>query len=204
MTEPSLQDRRRDYTAGLIARAALKLFAERSFDAVTIEDIASEVGMSSRTFFRYFSSKDEVVMRSHRRLNARLATVFIERADTEPPITALRNAYRVTSTVAPDDHDEYVQVGRFLMESPTLLTRSRGEQATGNDALIAAVAHKLGADPRHDPTAETVVTAMGTVASAAFYRWITTGGRGDLSEQVVAAIDLLIAGLAALDRGAQD
>ncbi len=204
MTQPSLYDRRRDYTVREISRVAMRLFAERGFDSVTVEDIAAEVGMSARTFFRYFSSKDEVVLRSLRGMTTRLVTTFEEHATTEPPITALRNAYVATSIIAPEDRDELVRVGRFLMDSRTLLARSRGDQAGGHEELIAALAGRLGVDPDRDPTAETIVTAMNAVTSAAFYRWIAAGGRADHPQGVAAALDVLIAGLAEFDKPSPD
>lgn len=203
LNQPSLHERRRDYTVREISRVAMRLFAERGFDSVTVEDIAAEVGMSARTFFRYFSSKDEVVLGSLRRLNSRLVKTFEDHSATEGPITALRNAYVATSIVAPEDRDELVRVGRFLMDSRPLLARSRGDQVGGHEELIAALAEQLGIDPHRDPTAETIVAAMAAVTSAAFYRWIVAGGRDDHAEGVAAALDVLIAGLSELDKPSQ-
>jgi len=177
----------------------MRLFAAHGFDAVTVEDIAAEVGISARTFFRYFASKDEVVLRYQRRLQARLVAVFETHAAAEPPITALRNAYVATSAVAPEDRAEFVLLGRFLMDSHTLLARSRGEQTARNGEVVALLAEKLGIDPRRDARAETIAAAMSAAASSAFYRWVSTGGHGDPGEGVAAALDLLRQGLAAFD-----
>jgi AcrR family transcriptional regulator len=177
----------------------MRLFAERGFDAVTIEEIAAEVGMSPRTFFRYFVSKDEVVLRLRRRLLARLLTVFQANAQDAPPITALRDAYVATSVVPPEEHDEFVRVGRFLVDSPTLLVRSRGDWVADTDDLVIALAERLGVDVEEDPIAETIVAAMNGAASAAFHRWICTGGQGNHSEAVAAALDHLIEGLGGFD-----
>ncbi len=180
----------------------MRLFAERGFDAVTVEDIAAEVGMSARTFFRYFAGKDEVVLRYQRRLQARLVAVFESHAAHEPPVTALRNAYVATSVVAPGDRTEFLLLGRFLMDSQTLLARSRGEHAARNDDVIAVLAERLGVDPGRNPLAETIASAMSAAASAAFYRWVGTGGRGDPADGVAAALDVLMQGLATFDEAA--
>jgi AcrR family transcriptional regulator len=202
VTQLSLQQRRRDYTVREISRSAIHLFAERGFDAVTVEDIAADVGISPRTFFRYFAGKDEVVLRYQRRVQARLVAAFLDRA-SESPITALRNAYVATSTVAPEDRDEYVLVGRFLEDSHQLLARSRGEQGAADRDLVVALAGRLGIDPDRDPTAETIAAATSGAASAAFHRWVASGGQGDPSVAVAAALDLLINGLGAFDKPAR-
>lgn len=180
----------------------MRLFSERGFDAVTVEDIAAEVGLSARTFFRYFAGKDEVVLRYQRRLQARLVAVFETGAAHEPPITALRNAYVATSVVAPEDRTEFVLLGRFLMDSQALLARSRGEHAARNDDVVAVLAERLGIDAGRNPLAETIASAMSAAASAAFYRWVATGGRGDPAEGVGAALDVLMRGLGAFDKPA--
>jgi AcrR family transcriptional regulator len=198
--QPSLQERRRDYTVREISRVAMRLFSERGFDAVTVEDIAAEVGMSARTFFRYFASKDEVVLQYQRRLQGRLVAVFETHAANEAPITALRNAYVATSVVAPEDRNEIVLVGRFLMDSETLLARTRGAQAAGNDQVVAVLAAKLGIDPDRDSLAETIASVMSAAASTAFHRWVATGGHGDPAEPVAASLDVLMQGLATFDK----
>jgi AcrR family transcriptional regulator len=200
VTPRSLQEGRRDYTAGEISRVAMRMFAERGFDVVTVEEIAVEVGMSSRTFFRYFASKDEVVLRYQRRLQTRLVAAFERRAAKETPITALRNAYVDTSTVAPEARSEVVLIGRLLGDSQDLLARSRREQASGDRAVVAVLAGRLGIDPDRDPLAETIASAMGAAASTAFHRWVASGGQGDPSVTVGAALELLMRGLAEVDK----
>jgi AcrR family transcriptional regulator len=180
----------------------MRLFAERGFDEVTVDDIAAEAGISARTFFRYFESKDEVVLRYQRRLESRLATVFEDFATTQPPVTALRNAFVLTSTVAPEDRHQFVLIGRFLMNSRALTIRLRGERATPSEAVVAALAQSLGSEP-NDLTAMTIAAAMTAAASAAFDRWVLSGGASDPSQAVAAALDLLIGGLSAFDKSAR-
>jgi AcrR family transcriptional regulator len=200
MPQISLQEARRQYTAREIARAAIRLFAARGFDVVTVDEIAAAVGISARTFFRYFASKEDVVLHFQRRLNDRLVDAFESRPPDEGAVTALRNAYVATSTVAPDDREELLLIGRFLEDSRQLLARSRGEQAVPDAALVLAVSRRLGVDPDGDPLGETIAVAMGAAASAAFHRWVASHGRDDPSVRVGAALDILLVGLSAYDK----
>ena len=60
--QPSVLSQKREVVHSSLARIALDLFADFGFDRVTVEEIASAAGISSRTFFRYFTSKEEIVL----------------------------------------------------------------------------------------------------------------------------------------------
>jgi AcrR family transcriptional regulator len=199
MAQLSLQEARRQYTTREIARVAIRLFAARGFDAVTVDEIATEVGISARTFFRYFAGKEDVVLQFQRRLNERLVDAFEARPPDEGAVTALRNAYIFTSTVAPEDREELLLLGRFLEDSRALLARARGEQAVPEADLVVAMSKRLGVDPDRDPLGETIAAAMAAVASAAFHRWVASPARDDPSVRVAAAIDVLLVGLSVYD-----
>src|SRR6266567_2032644 len=61
MTRPPLSERRRTHTRREIAESAVTLFARDGYDNVSAEDIAEQAGISLRTFYRYFSAKDDVL-----------------------------------------------------------------------------------------------------------------------------------------------
>lgn len=58
---PSLRDRHKSQTARALRAAALKLFATQGYDATTTEEIAEKAGVSARTFFRYFPTKESLL-----------------------------------------------------------------------------------------------------------------------------------------------
>ena len=195
-TEP-LAERRRRMMRTEIGRVAIELFAEHGFDAVTVDDIAAAAGTSPRTFFRYFATKDEVVLDYERRVNERLVAVFDDRPASESAVTALRESYRATSHVEPADRSRVVQRGRILDAAPGLRARARGERVAQDDILVERVAARLGVGA-DDQRARVVVAAMGSVAAAEFRAWVADGGRGDPAERIVAALALVEDGLSRL------
>jgi AcrR family transcriptional regulator len=88
----SLRDRARDAIRDEVLTRAWLLFAEQGFAATTIEQVAAAAGMSRRTFFRYFSGKDELVAARLMASGDRLAAALEARPDDEPAWRALHAA----------------------------------------------------------------------------------------------------------------
>ena len=200
MNEPeTLLARRRRLVRTDLARIAISLFAERGFEAVTVDDIAAAAGISARTFFRYFATKDEVVLDYDRLLRARLLDALDRRPPAEGPVTALRNAYLSTSHVPVDDRARIVQIGHILLAAPALRELAQAVRAAGDEPLVERVAARMGLDPRHDVAPRTVVAAMAAVASREWQAWVDDGGDGDPAERIANALALVERGLDALE-----
>lgn len=195
----SLRERRRNDTANEIASAAIELFADRGFDDVTIDDIAAATGISARTFFRYFSTKDAIVLREYERVQRRLLRALEDRPPSEGAVTALRNAYVESSTVVAETRHRALTYGRVQQQTPSLNARLIGAQALDAPDLISHLAERMGSDPTVDPRPETIASAMNATATAMFRRWVADGGAGSPSELIAAALDLLIAGLSTIE-----
>jgi AcrR family transcriptional regulator len=199
-TAPSrLADRRRDLVARDIGRTALALFDERGFDAVSVQDISDAVGMSARTFFRYFASKDDILLDYQRHLQERLYAALRARPAGEGGVTALRAAYIATSAVAPEDHDAVVARARVLAAAPALRARAQGEQVSGSEEIARLLAERMGVDAATDQRPLVVAAAMSAAAVAAWDHWFSCGGAGDPSEEIAAALDLVTQGAEKLD-----
>jgi AcrR family transcriptional regulator len=195
-----LADRRRDLVARDIRRTALALFDERGFDAVSVQDIADAVGMSARTFFRYFASKDDILLDYQRHLDDRLCAALRARPAGEGPVAALRAAFIATSTVAPEDHDAVVARARVLAAAPGLRARAQGERAFASQEIARLLAARMGVDPAADQRPLVIAAAMLAAAVAAWDHWLEHGGTGDPSRAIASALDLIAAGLQQLDQ----
>ncbi|WP_405363664.1 TetR family transcriptional regulator [Kitasatospora sp. NBC_00085] len=91
-----MAERKRRLVSGELAEAALQLLAENGFDAVTIDEIAGAAGVSKRTFFRYFASKEDVVVQVLADLGPEMRAVLAARPGGERPSVALRHAVWVS------------------------------------------------------------------------------------------------------------
>lgn len=97
----SLAERKRQVAREHIEETALQLFVERGFDATTIADIAKEAGISTRTFFRYFATKEDVVFADHPEEVERFRAALGETSGALP--TRVVDALRATRHIEMSD-----------------------------------------------------------------------------------------------------
>src|SRR5690348_4474421 len=89
-----LRERKKQRTRDALIDAALDLFLTRGYEATTIDQIAAEVEVSPRTFFRYFASKEDVALSLTADEQRMLLAELVSRPESESPFTALCQAMR--------------------------------------------------------------------------------------------------------------
>lgn len=138
-----LRERQRNALRADIGRAALRLFAERGFDAVTTEAIADEVGISPSTFFRHVPSKEHLLLGAAQRGRARIVANFRNRPREEAVEDSLAASILARTSQFLDD-DETVELWRRAMATaPAVLQRASLLDHEDCEELIAAVADRL-------------------------------------------------------------
>ncbi|MFE6484014.1 TetR/AcrR family transcriptional regulator [Streptomyces sp. NPDC057757] len=85
---PGLRERKKDQTRSMLREAAAGLFAERGFTQTTVADIVAVANVSERTFFRYFDSKEDLLLPDSVELFARIEEAFRERPASEGALEA--------------------------------------------------------------------------------------------------------------------
>lgn len=190
---PGLRERNRARTHDRIRREAQAAFAARGFDAVTVEEVAEAAEVSRSTLFRYFPTKEDLVLGSDAaRLDA-LRAGFLDRPADEPVLTSLRHALVALADAYEGDRDELLARYRLIRATPALADRVFEYQSAREDALAAAIAARL---PGDDLRPQVLAAAGMAVVRVAMRTWLTTDSDRTLSDVAGEALDALIHELA--------
>ena len=198
MPPAGLREQKKQRTAGELRRVALELFAARGFDAVTVDDIVTAADVSKTTFYRYFESKDDVLLGTATERFELMRCALHDRPSGEPALDAVRNAFLTVAERYELERDRTLAVGRILRTTPALAARNQEQQAAWEALLRDYFAERDGvATPglRHCVLAANVVAAL----RAAMEYWQTTDAATDLPAVVDAALHVTLR-----DVGAED
>src|SRR5271165_4067433 len=119
-----VRERKRRETLQRIAETGLKLFAEKGYDATTLEDIAAAAKISPRTFFYYFKTKDEILKfwQGSGILDALRPTLLAENS-SQSPLDAVENC--LLKLIVRYESEKSVVVDRIFNSSETLRARKQ-------------------------------------------------------------------------------
>lgn len=187
MTEDGWDRRRRQVEEHLEA-TALRLFAERGYDQVTVAEIADAAGISQRTFFRYFRAKQDVLWARASRAIDVLPGHLLDRPDDEPLLPALRAACEAMMAEVFTDQDSWVAWADVVRETVAAGKAVRPYDLDSPPALAIAIAKRCGEEP-DDLRPGAIATAVTSAMSYCFFRWVASGAHGDFSPLVGEAID---------------
>jgi AcrR family transcriptional regulator len=190
--------RRRHAVSDRIERVALEMMAERGYHAVTVEDVAGAAGVSSRTFFRHFACKDDVVLHLQRAGLKRWCHGIERRPACERVVTAVREAAVAATAAAADERDLLLLHARVLAGVPALQAQALGEHCAPSGPLVSAIAARMGTDPVADIRPALLGATVAAAAGVALARWAAAGGVDDPAVAVGEAVDVVIAGVGAL------
>jgi AcrR family transcriptional regulator len=154
-----------------ITHAAWRLFDSGGYESTTVDAIAREAGISRRTFFRYFSSKEEVAVGTSDALAEDFLAAFAARPAREAPLRSIRHALRQVVLPRVADPREGRAIMRLLRESPTVRRAMLERHARLEERLAALVAERTGASPRKDPTPALVAFVARALLDTAFNAW---------------------------------
>lgn len=163
-----LRDKKRQQTRDALSQAAIRLFAERGFDAVTVAEVAAEANVSPKTAFNYFPNKEDLVLERRQEIEIELLLDIRQRPPGEAVIaTVRRHTLRVAAQMNEVDPERRRAFRKVIESSPTIHARLRQLSLTTEQALAQMLVQDTGAGP-HDPTPMVVATALGFLARLAY------------------------------------
>lgn len=189
---PTLWDRSRQAAIEGILDTAMRLFAEQGYEDTTIARIAAEAGISQRSLFRYFGTKEDMVCGDQDSLGELLrATV-----DAQPESTSAWDALRAgLAAILVADHtpERVLEITTLIFTTPSLRARYVEKRLHWRELLLPGVEKRMGLDsgPVPDARAMAVIAAVFACADTATEVWIRGGGAADplaLYDEAVAAV----------------
>ncbi|MGV2984345.1 TetR/AcrR family transcriptional regulator [Microbacterium sp. AGC85] len=118
---PDLRARRKAELRREVSEHALQLYAERGYEETTVDDIAHAVGISQRTFFRHYPTKEETVLFESESLADALAEVNFERMSAVAALATVQAVYREMVVRLDSNEDERSRhAQRLIAANPTL------------------------------------------------------------------------------------
>jgi AcrR family transcriptional regulator len=189
-----LRTRKKLATRHSLATAARDLTLERGLDSVTVDDITEAAGVSPRTFFNYFSCKEEAIVGADPTLLAAITDAVEHRPADEDPLAALL----AVLGAAEDAHlaRRWAVRAELTHRHPELLPRYLAGLADLERSLTGAVARRVGTNPTADPYPRLVVAAAVSALRATFEWWEANGHSRPLGQALRDAFGELASGLA--------
>jgi AcrR family transcriptional regulator len=197
MSEPTgLRARKKARTRDAIGEVAVSLFLERGFDRVSVNDVAAAAEISKPTLFRYFPTKEDLVLYRFADHQGEAARVVRDRGPGTGPVPALHRHFRAgldryDPVTGLNDHPEVVAFHRLVFDTPSLAGRLTRYRLEDEEALADA----LGEGIRARLLAAQVL-AVQRVLARANWRKIADGRTArDVHPEAVADADQAFDGL---------
>jgi AcrR family transcriptional regulator len=189
-----LRERKKARTRRAIQEQALRLFLAKGYAATTVQEIAAAAGVSHMTFFRYFPTKEDVVLADD--YDPLIVELVRARPATEPDVEKIRHALLAGLTgVYAADRQALLERTRLVIGTPALRARLWENQMATEALLVRA----LGSDDRPATDLRRRVLVAGCLAAVttALLVWVEGDGEPDLPGLVEQAFSSLRSQVAA-------
>jgi AcrR family transcriptional regulator len=182
------RERKKLQTREAITRAALELFVERGYDATTLADIAEAAGVSTRTIFAYFPSKEDILFCGFQGTRDALAETLASRPGGKDAFGTLRD-FILSAAHEKTELDH--RLDEIVGGDEILHSHKRARMSQLQELLAAAIADDLGSGP--GDLRPQIAAASLTAAFEVLERDDAGAPPPRTPEEIVAAIDPVIA-----------
>lgn len=184
-----LRERKKAQTRRAIQEQALRLFLAKGYEATSVEEIATAAGVSHMTFFRYFPTKEDVVLADD--YDPLIGELIAARPRDEPAVVKIRHALLDGLTrVYAADRDALLTRTRLILRTPALRARLWDQSISAERLIVSALAAVADQDGG-DLGARVVVAACLAAVTTAILAWAEGDGAEelpDLFDQAFAAL----------------
>ena len=190
-----LRERKKVQTREELLGAAWRLFADKGYDATTVDEIAEVAEVSRRTLFRYFPSKESLVFYDTDEALERFQAALDDPAGADgSAFGAVRHALEALAAEYTDDRDGVVLRQRIVNASPALIAAERTVDLGWENAIATALLERTPMQPDREHWARTLAGAIFGLVRATLREWFAQDGRPDLVAMGTESMDLLVRG----------
>jgi AcrR family transcriptional regulator len=177
-----LVDRRAARTRAEILEAAIDLFVAQGFEATSMEQVAEAAGVSRRTLYRYFATKDDIAFDLPREWLAVLEAALATRRDDEPTRDLWRRAIRDVAVHVRDDAPRVLRAFSVVASSPELAARHGRSDAEWVQRYVGLMAPDVAGLEHGELQAVTAAMALVAAQNALIAVWAAQQPDADLLE----------------------
>ncbi|HUZ53916.1 MAG TPA: TetR family transcriptional regulator [Streptosporangiaceae bacterium] len=193
---PGLRERKKARTRAAIREHALRLFREQGYDATTVDQIAEAADVSPSTFFRYFPTKEDVVLLDE--FDVLAVGAFEAQSADLSPVAAFRAAARAAfSSLGEDELARLRETAELTLTVPEIRARAMDEFARTIGVIAQAAARRSGRDPNDFAVRNVAGAIVGVIMAATmpWSDWAEEAAGSDMLDRIDAALAHLEAGL---------
>ncbi|MDX3851707.1 TetR/AcrR family transcriptional regulator [Streptomyces sp. AK02-01A] len=193
--QPGLRERKKIKTRIAIRRATCRLIAEQGYDATTVEQIAAAAEVSPSTVFRYFPTKEDIVLSDEH--SPAMAAMLRSRPAGESALESLRLLMvQSLRTVPAGECGETVQRAKLMVEIPAVRARMTESLSVTAGMLTEVLAERTGRDPGELELRVFTAAVLSALREITLY-WGERGCQGDplaLVNRALATLETLSSG----------
>lgn len=162
--KPGLRERKKQETLRRITDVGICLFIEKGIDATTLDEIAAMAGISRRTFFHYFKSKDDILLSLQSGMGEMIAERVRQADAAASPLETIRAS--VIAVCAEVPTDEMLAIDRLMRSSPAVQARKQASYVEHERTLFTALRARWPDPPREMALRLVAMLAIGAIRLA--------------------------------------
>jgi len=189
----SPRDEHADRTRNALLEAALNLFSANGYDDTTTDQIAECAGVSPRTFFRYFPTKESVLFFGEYDFIDAVSGVYLAQPDSLSDLEAMASSFALLAPGLKRIRKRIAQYHEAVASSLVLLGRERRNHEANTETVAKVIAERRQL-PTPDDECRLLASIGMLLVVRALNRWLATPGRGldDLIRQEFAALPAVL------------